>query len=154
MTNPNRPMCSVIEEREMPASDNGPLTEAIAMKPTIPHLLSGVCVVLITTAFGGNYKQAAPPQTLTGEITDTLCAPYKSHDHMMEQMKSMGSEKESCIQKCLQLGAKYSLYDASQQKAYKIENPDQVQSFAGHKVRVSGELQKDKLKVTQIEAID
>jgi hypothetical protein len=124
------------------------------MKPARALLLGSICIILMTTAFGGNSsKQAEGPQTLTGEITDTLCAPYKSHAHMMEQMSSMGADKATCVQKCLQLGAKYSLYDAGQQKAYKIENPDKVESFAGRKVRVSGEMQKDKLKVEQIEAV-
>jgi hypothetical protein len=124
------------------------------MKLALALLLGCICIVPMTAAFGGNSsKQADGPQTVTGEITDTLCAAYKSHDHMMEQMKSMGTDKASCIQQCLQVGAKYSLYDAGQQKAYKIENPDKVESFAGRKVRVSGEVQKDKLKVEQIEAV-
>jgi hypothetical protein len=119
------------------------------------RLLGCVCIVLITTALGGHVpKQYDGPQTLTGEITDTLCAPYKSHAHMMEEMKSMGTDKVTCIQKCLQLGGKYALYDAGQQKAYRIENSDKVESFAGRKVRVSGEVQNDKLKVVQIEAAE
>jgi hypothetical protein len=155
VTNPAWVICSVVEELGAPFWANiFYFTEITAMKLVLALLLGCICIVPMTMVFGGNSsKQADGPQTVTGEITDTLCAAYKSHDHMMEQMKSMGTDKASCIQQCLQVGAKYSLYDAGQQKAYKIENPDKVASFAGRKVRVSGEVQKDKLKVEQIEAI-
>src|ERR1700749_536686 len=40
----------------------------------------------------------------TGEIMDSLCAKEGSHDKMMDEMKSMGRDKQTCAQKCVQLG--------------------------------------------------
>ena len=75
---------------------------------------------------------------------------------MMQQLKSMGSDKKTCINSCLtQLGAKYVLFDKTQQKAYDIDNPDKVESLAGHAVRISGELiKKDTIRVNDIQATD
>jgi Protein of unknown function (DUF5818) len=93
-------------------------------------------------------------QTFTGEITDTLCAKAGSHDQMMQDMKSMGRDKTSCTQKCIQLGAKYVLFDASKGIVYNLDDQDRAEKLAGRKVRVSGILQKKSIKVTSIEAAD
>src|SRR5580692_12999420 len=51
-------------------------------------------------------------QVFTGEVTDTFCAPNKSHEVMMNENKTMGREKQTCTQRCVQIGAKYVLIDA------------------------------------------
>ena len=94
------------------------------------------------------------PTTFTGEIMDSLCAKAGTHDQMMQDMKSMGKDKATCSKKCIQLGAKYVLYDSSKKSIYELDNQDKAEQFAGQKVRVSGTLQKKKLKVVSIEAAD
>lgn len=93
-------------------------------------------------------------QTFTGEITDSLCAKTGSHDQMMQDMKSMGRDKASCTAKCIQLGAKYVLFDASKGAVYSLDDQDKAGKLAGHKVRVSGTLKKQSIKVTNIEAAE
>ncbi len=94
------------------------------------------------------------PQVFTGEVMDSLCAKNGSHDEMMDEMKSMGRDKASCSQKCIQLGAKYVLYDAAKKTVYNLDDPDKVESFAGRKVRVSGTLEKNKIKIASVQAAD
>ena len=92
-------------------------------------------------------------QTFSGEIMDDLCAKYKSHDKMMQQMKSMTSDTAICTKKCIQLGAHYVLYDRQKDAIYKLDNPQKAEPFAGKTVRVSGTLEKNKIKIASIEAI-
>jgi hypothetical protein len=87
----------------------------------------------------------------TGEIMDSLCAKDGSHDKMMDEMKSMGRDKQTCAQKCVQLGAKYVLFDAEKRTIYALDDQDKAASFAGQKVRVKGSLDKKKIKVSSIE---
>ena len=69
-------------------------------------------VVPVAAAGADRSNQSTAIQTFTGEIMDLLCAGYKGHDYMMQQMKSIGSDKKTCINRCLtQLGAKYVLFD-------------------------------------------
>ncbi len=72
---------------------------------------------------------------------------------MMQELKSMGTDKNSCIKQCLLLGAKYALYDAAQQKTYRIDDQDKgkVEPFAGRRVRIKGTLDKKTVKVSEIE---
>ena len=92
-------------------------------------------------------------QTFSGEIMDDLCAKNKSHDKMMQQMKSMTSDSAICTKKCVQLGAHYVLYDRQQGTIYKLDNPEKAEPFAGKAVQISGTLEKNKLKIANIEAI-
>lgn len=89
-------------------------------------------------------------QVFAGEIIDTLCAEHKGHQYMMQQMKSMGTDKQTCIQKCLQLGAKLALYDAANGAVYIIANQDQAEPFAGRQVQITGTLNKKKLNISSI----
>jgi len=114
----------------------------------------GILAFLTITGWAAKEPPAAEMQTFSGEIMDTLCAPYGSHEHMMQQMKSMGSDKKSCIKQCLQLGAKYALYDATKHSYYRIDDQakDKVEPFAGERVRITGTLNKKTIKVTDIKA--
>jgi len=115
-------------------------------------LLSFIFVSIAVTAYASQGDTNA--QTFTGEITDSLCAKAGSHDQMMQDMKSMGRDKASCTVKCIQLGAKYVLFDASKGVVYTLDDQDKAGKLAGHKVRVSGTLKKQSIKVANIEAAE
>jgi len=93
-------------------------------------------------------------QVFTGEIMDSLCAKDGTHDKMMDQMKSMGRDKATCTQKCVQLGAKYVLFDPAKNTVYTLDDQDKAASFAGRKVQIKGTMDKKKIKVTSIDAAD
>jgi hypothetical protein len=92
-------------------------------------------------------------QTFSGEIMDSLCAKDGTHEKMMDEMKSMGRDKNTCATKCAQLGAKYVLYDADKKTIYALDDQDKAEAFAGLRVRVMGTLAKNKIKVRNIDAV-
>lgn len=103
---------------------------------------------------GAKERPAAQMQIFGGAIMDTLCTPYGSHEHMMQQLKSMGSDKKSCIKQCLVLGAKYPLYDEAKRSYYRIDDQakEKVEPFAGQRVQISGTVDKKAIKVTDMKA--
>jgi hypothetical protein len=115
----------------------------------IPLLLSIGLVGL--QLWAGEVNQSGQ-QVFTGEITDTFCAKNKSHEEMMKEMSSMGREKQTCTQKCAQIGGKYVLFDAAKNAVYKLDDQGKAASFAGLEVRVVGTLENSQLKIASIEA--
>jgi hypothetical protein len=91
-------------------------------------------------------------QVFTGEVTDTFCAPKKSHEEMMNENKAMGRDKQTCAQKCAQMGAKYVLLDASKGTVYQLDDQGKAAAFAGLEVRVVGTLENNQLKIARIDA--
>jgi uncharacterized protein DUF5818 len=91
-------------------------------------------------------------QVFTGEVTDTFCAQKKSHEEMMNENKAMGRDKQTCAQKCVQIGAKYVLLDASKGTVYQLDDQGKAAAFAGQEVRVVGTLENNQLKVARIDA--
>ena len=120
---------------------------------TLRHILALFALCLLTCSLWAAPNQS-DAQVFTGEISDALCAKDGSHDKMMDQMKSMGRDKQSCAQKCAQLGSKYVLFDPAKKTIYSLDDQDKADTFAGHKVRVKGTLEKNKIKVSSIEAAD
>jgi hypothetical protein len=91
-------------------------------------------------------------QVFTGEVTDTFCAKNKSHEEMMNENKTMGRDKQTCAQKCAQIGAKYVLLDASKGTVYQLDDQAKAAAFAGQEVRVVGTVENNLLKIASIDA--
>jgi hypothetical protein len=115
-------------------------------------IMLSICFLGIQTWAGAPHQDV--PMTYSGEIMDSLCAKDGSHDKMMDQMKSMGRDKQSCTQKCVQLGAKYALYDPEKKMVYELDDQDKAAEFAGHTVQIKGTLEKKKIKISSIEPTD
>jgi hypothetical protein len=117
----------------------------------IPFLLAAV---LLTFPLGQVPGWSGTPtaNTFTGEVTDTICARSGSQNEMMAKMASMGRDKETCTKKCTQIGAKYVLYDEANKKFYNLDGQAKAEAFAGRKVRVSGKLEGDVIRVANVEA--
>jgi hypothetical protein len=117
-------------------------------------LVVGILTFCTIAGWAAKKPQSADMQTLNGEIMDTLCAANGSHQQMMQQMKSMGNDKATCIKQCLLLGAKYALYDEAKHTFYRIDDQakDKVEPFAGQRVRITGTLDKKTIKVSDIKA--
>jgi hypothetical protein len=121
-------------------------------KSVFIRVLPPFFILLLAISTCAAQGDANLPSTFSGEIMDSLCAKTGSHDQMMKDMKSMGNDKVTCSAKCIQLGAKYVLFDASNKAIYELDDQAKAEKFAGQKVRVSGALQKKKIKVANIEA--
>ena len=109
---------------------------------------------LLASAMWAAPTGQADSQAFTGEIMDSLCAKDGTHDKMMDQMKSMGRDKATCTQKCIQLGAKYVLFDSAKKTVYTLDDQDKAAAFAGRKVQVKGTIDKKKIKVASIDVAD
>ena len=92
-------------------------------------------------------------QTVVGEVTDTVCAPSKSHSGMMAKMPDMGHDASSCTKECTKIGAKYVLLDSQTGKVYQVDDQARIAQFAGHRVKVEGTLTASGIKVANISAI-
>jgi hypothetical protein len=115
----------------------------------IPLLLSTGFVAL--QLWAGQVNQAGQ-QVFTGEITDTFCAKNGSHAEMMNEMKSMGRDKQTCAQKCAQIGGRYVFYDPARKAVYTLDDQGKAAAFAGLDVRVFGTLENNQLKIASIES--
>jgi hypothetical protein len=119
---------------------------------------SGIILVLcsgllLAAPFWGASPKVDNSQEYSGEITDSICAKNGSHEELMDQMKVMGRDKKTCTNVCVQqLGAKYVLYNASTKKTYALDDQNKAATFAGQTVQVVGTLEKNKIKLTNIEA--
>src|SRR5438046_3278279 len=84
----------------------------------------------------------AAPQTLTGQISDSMCG--KSHAGMGE----MGKNPKECTMGCVKTGAKYIF--VSGDKVYEIKNQNfaALAANAGANVQITGDVDKDTKTIT------
>ena len=88
---------------------------------------------------------AAGPKTFTGIVSDDMCA---RGDH--SQMR-MGPTDAECTLACVSgHGAAYVLYDGK--NVYTLSGRQALEKFAGHKVKVTGELD-EKTQTIRMESI-
>jgi len=118
---------------------------------TVSALILALFLQLPAAGSSGG-KTTPTVQTFTGEVTESLCP--KNHDDMMKEMKSMRMDKATCERTCIQMGAKYTLYDAAKDQVYRLDDPKKVEPFAGKKVRVTGNLKKNTITIQNVEAVD
>ena len=124
------------------------------------NYLTRISVALASVAFSLSplatlSGQVSPttPQTIVGEVTDSMCAPSKSHSGMMATMPNMGHDASSCAKECAKIGAKYVLLDNQTGKVYQVDDQAKIAEFAGHRVKVTGTLTARGIKVANINAI-
>ncbi len=100
---------------------------------------------LLLTLLAGSMLCAAPKQTFTGTITDSMCA---KADHSQMQM---GPTDAACTIACNSIhGAEYVLYDGKD--VYMLNDQKAPEKFAGQKVRIVGTLDA-KTRRIQVDSI-
>lgn len=109
-------------------------------------------LIFSLTGFSGQSGDSSQ-KTFTGEVTDTFCAPSRSHAGMMAKMPNMGRDAASCTRECATIGAKYVLLDDETGKTYEVEDQAKIAESAGRRVRVTGTLTANRMKVTSVSAI-
>ena len=90
----------------------------------------------------GRLSVWAASQTLTGQISDSMCG--KSHASMGE----MGKNPKNCTLGCVKAGAKYVF--VSGDKVYEITNQNfaALPANAGGNVQITGDVDKDGRTIT------
>lgn len=116
-------------------------------------MLAAIISQMPTTLVAGGKDASTPAmQTFVGEVTETLCP--KTHDEMMKEMKSMRMDKATCERTCIQMGAKYALYDAAKDEVYRFDDAKKIEPYAGRKVEIVGSLKKNTIVVQNVKAVD
>ena len=112
------------------------------------HLILSIIVfsLIALSLIAGAALSAAPDkETLTGIITDDMCA-HADHSQMR-----MGPTDAECTLACVDVhGASYVLYDGK--TAYMLSDQRTPEKFAGQRVRVVGTLEA-KTKTIQVDSI-
>jgi hypothetical protein len=88
-----------------------------------------------------SFLAAADAKTGTwkGIVTDQMCA-----------QKGVKLDDADCAAKCVGMGSKYALYDASTKKVYVLNPQDQAAKHAGHTVTVKGSMDGDTITAQSI----
>jgi hypothetical protein len=102
------------------------------------------CLLASLSVFGQG------PQTFKGEVMDSQCAALGGHQIMEKQ----GESPKDCTNRCVAMGGRYTLFDASSKTAYQLDDPKKAAAFAGAKVSVTGTLDPatKTIKVASIKA--
>lgn len=99
---------------------------------------------LVLTAQSGLQK------TVNAEVTDSICGPSGSHAETIAKTPGMGNDNASCARKCVTIGAKYVLYDPATHTVYSVDDQQKIAKFAGQKVRATGVLDGNTLKLSNV----
>lgn len=94
-----------------------------------------IAVLLATMSFGSVAALAADSSTITGYISDSMCA-----------AKHAGTGA-ACAKKCIEGGSAPVFVDASKKTVWTIDNPDSVKGFYGDKVTIKATADSDKKSV-------
>lgn len=120
---------------------------------TLTLMVLVVAVIILPPLTLSAQSSPTTPQTIVGEVTDTMCAPSKSHSGMMAKMPNMGRDASSCAQECTKIGAKYVLLDNQTGKVYEVDDQSRIAQFAGRRVRVTGTLTAGRIRVANINVL-
>jgi hypothetical protein len=115
--------------------------------------LAAVVLSLLPLATISGQPSPTSPQTIIGEVTDTICAPSKSHSGIMAKMPNMGHDASSCAKECAKIGAKYVLLDNQTGRVYQVDDQARIAQFAGQRVKVTGTLTANGIKVENVNVI-
>lgn len=115
--------------------------------------LAAAVLSLLPLATLSGQSSPATPQTIVGEVTDTICAPSKSHSGIMAKMPNMGHDASSCAKECAKIGAKYVLLDNQTGRVYQVDDQAKIAQFAGQRVKVTGTLTASGIKIANVNVI-
>ena len=115
-----------------------------------------VLAVGALVAIAGTVASAQETKTFYGEVSDSQCALNvhsltRSHQEMLKS-KSMGGTAAECALFCVKYhGGDFVL--SSKKDVYRLDDQNTARSFAGRKVKITGEMEADHktIHVTRIE---
>ena len=112
------------------------------MKTLIQKFTMGITTLALAGL--GMLAYAAGTQTVTGEISDSMCG-----------AKHMMADKAACTRTCVKKGSKYAL--VSGDKVYTIESSDKsvedkLNALAGEKAKVTGTVSGETISATKVMA--
>jgi hypothetical protein len=111
----------------------------------IMTLVVVMCLMATMSAFAHDDKKTSKDVSVTGIVTDPMCA--KSGDKTK-------MENEDCAKRCSAKDGKLALVNDKDGSVWAIENSDAVKGHEGHRVKVIGQPNADKMTfhVTSVSA--
>jgi hypothetical protein len=108
-----------------------------------PEAIGAATAILLATAAG------AAPRAWTGVIGDSMCGASHAMDGGGNEMADA-----ACVISCVKNGEKFVLVDGG--RSWEIENQDfaGLPLSAGIRVRLDGELDGERIRVTRIEPLE
>ncbi|HEV3040146.1 MAG TPA: hypothetical protein VHA33_20450 [Candidatus Angelobacter sp.] len=113
-----------------------------------------LCLFSLTLSAGDKKPQE---RTFDGEISDSQCgfnvhSLTRSHDEMIKS-GYMGHTSADCTRNCIRgRGGQYVFVSSDKKTAYKIEQQELAEPFAGQNVRIQGTEQKGEIHIVNIKA--
>ncbi|HXE89630.1 MAG TPA: hypothetical protein VNK82_01565 [Terriglobales bacterium] len=95
--------------------------------------LVSVVVLVGGMALAGEAKKGE----WTGTVSDSMCGAKANHS-------------AECTKKCIAGGSKMVLVNDADKKLLEVANPDKLAGHEGHKVKVTGSVENDKLTVDTV----
>ncbi len=104
-------------------------------------------ILVFVLALMAGTRSVRAQQTWTGEISDSHC--NREHEPIAEGDPVLPSP--DCVKLCLKSGYKYVF--VIDEKVYAISNQDNpdLAKFAGHEVKLTGEMKGDSITVTKLD---
>jgi hypothetical protein len=120
-------------------------------RPASMALAAGLFSAVLVTGLVGNIRTLAAAEQSgegwTGQISDSICG--AKHEEAAEGQGKMADR--DCTLSCVRGGSKYVL--VSEGKVLQISNQDfkDLQTHAGHNVKMTGEMKGSSILVSKIE---
>jgi hypothetical protein len=111
------------------------------------HTIRVLAVTWALVAVASTVASAQEAKTFYGEVSDSQCAMNvhsltRSHQEMLKS-KSMGGTPTECALYCVKYhGGDFVL--SSKKDVYRLDDQNTARAFAGHTVKVTGEMESDK----------
>jgi hypothetical protein len=96
-----------------------------------------VLVSLVVLFAGMTLAGEAKKGEWTGTVSDSMCGAKEGHS-------------AECTKKCIAGGSKMVFVNESDKKILEVANPDKLAGHEGHKVKVTGSVENDKLTVDTV----
>ena len=96
-----------------------------------------IALVSVVVLFAGMALAGAKKGEWTGTVSDSMCG-------------AKANNSAECTKKCIKDGAKMVFVNDSDQKVLEVANPDKLAGHEGHKVKVTGSVDKDMLTVDTV----
>jgi hypothetical protein len=116
------------------------------MLPEMNRLFRTTAILSVLLLAGSRMPAAGRQVVIAGTIGDSMCGLQHGRS-----AKSNAEERE-CTLQCVSDGSRFILADRVGHRIYRLEDQAAPRRFAGMKVRVTGELEGESLRVESIEA--
>ncbi len=97
------------------------------------YAILGIVALMTSMAMAGGSKKGE----WTGTVSDSMCGAKEPHS-------------AECTKKCIEGGSKIVFVNEADKSVLQVANPDKLAGHEGHKVKVTGTVEKGTLTVAEV----